>query len=281
MSDLPDRDFVAFLADQLQTQFLGKPLHFFATLDSTNTQAMRLARMGASEGTVVIADAQSDGKGRLGRSWVSPPAVNLYLSAILRPPISASLAPQVNLLAAVAVADTVKEVYHLTPTIKWPNDLLVGRKKVCGILAEMHTEAGALSSVVLGIGVNINTPLDAFPEDLRDKASSLMLASNRLVDRVAFTATLLAHLEKLYVLWLQEGFSVLRTVWESYAAEMIGKRITVAAPEGTIAGTVLGLDVDGALLLRGGQDGKPHRLLAGDVTVVEGYTHGENHDPRY
>lgn len=281
MSDPADQDFAAALANQLQTRFLGKPLHFFPLLDSTNTHAMSLARAGAPEGTVVIADAQSGGKGRLGRSWVSPPTVNLYLSALLRPAVPASLAPQLNLLAAVAVADTVVQICDLAPTIKWPNDLLVGKKKICGILAEMHTEAGTLHSVILGIGVNINTPPSAFPASLRDKASSLLLASGHRIDRAAFTATLLAHLEKWYVLWLQKGFPVLQPAWEGYAAGLIGKRITVAVPEGTIAGTVLGLDTDGALLVQRGQGGRPHRVLAGDVTVVEGYAHGEGHNPRY
>jgi len=180
-----------------------------------------------------------------------------------------------SLLAAVAVADTIVQISKLTPAIKWPNDVLVSGKKVCGILAEMQTEAGTLRSVVLGIGVNINAPLSAFPEELRDKASSLFLASGQPVDRSLFTATLLTHLEKLYALWLEEGFLALRPLWERHAAGMLGKQITVAAPEGTVAGTVLGLDSDGALLLQEGDSGTPRRVLAGDVTVVGGYTHGE------
>jgi len=274
MSDPVDSRFVATLSPQLQTRFLGKPLHFFDTIDSTNTYAGRLAREGASEGTVVIADSQSGGKGRLGRNWISPPGVNLYLSAILRPPVPAVTVPQLNLLAAVAVADTIVQVCDLTPAIKWPNDVLVGGKKVCGILAEMQTETGTLRAVVLGIGVNLNAPLSAFPEELREKASSLFLAGGRLVDRSAFTAALLTHLEKLYVLWLEGGFSALRPAWEQYAAWMLGQQIAVAAPDGTVAGTVLGLDSDGALLLREGDNGTPRRLLAGDVTVVGGYTYG-------
>src|SRR5215510_1870878 len=274
MNDPTNQGFAAALTDQLQTRFLGKPLHFFAAIDSTNTYAARLAREGASEGTVVIADSQSGGKGRLGRSWVSPAGVNLYLSAILRPPVSAATVPQLNLLAAVAVADTIVHICGLTPAIKWPNDVLVGGKKVCGILAEMQTEGGALRSVVLGIGVNLNAPLSAFPEELRDKASSLLLSGGRLVDRPAFAAALLTHLEKLYVLWLEQGFPALRPAWEHYAAWMLGTPITVAAPEGTVTGTVLGLDSDGALLLQEGDGGTPRRLLAGDVTVVGGYTHG-------
>ena len=274
MSDSADLGFAATLKNQLQTRFLGKPLYFFPTIDSTNTYAARLAREGASEGTAVIADSQSSGKGRLGRSWVSPPKVNLYLSVILRPPLPAAAAPQLSLLAGVAVADTITQVCGLTPQIKWPNDVLVGGKKVCGILAEMQTEAETLCAVVLGIGVNLNAPLTAFPEELRDKASSLLLAGGQPVDRSAFTASLLTQLEKAYELWLEGGFPALRPAWERHAASLIGKQVTVAAPEGTVTGTVLGLDTDGALLLREGQSGAPRRLLAGDVTVVSGYEHG-------
>jgi BirA family transcriptional regulator, biotin operon repressor / biotin---[acetyl-CoA-carboxylase] ligase len=280
MSGSSAPDFATSLRSKLQTKMLGSPLHYFPTIDSTNVYAAQLARAGATEGTLVIADAQSGGKGRLGRNWVSPPGVNLYLSVILRPSVSASIAPQLNLLAAVAVADAISEVCELTSTIKWPNDVLVTGKKVCGILAEMQTEAGELRAVILGIGVNINAPLSAFPEELRDKASSLLLISGRVIERSTFTARLLTHLEKSYVLWLEHGFVVLRTAWEQYASEVLGKRIAVAAPEGTVTGTALGLDDDGALLVRGEADGVVHRLLAGDVSVIGGYDRGENNDPR-
>src|SRR2546425_1325330 len=173
MSDSADPGFVATLKNQLQTRFLGKPLYFFPTIDSTNTYAARLAREGASEGTAVIADSQSRGKGRLGRSWVSPPEVNLYLSVILRPPVPAAAAPQLSLLAGGAVADTITQVCRLTPQIKWPNDVLVGGEKGGGILAEMQTEAETLFAVVLGVGGKLNAPPPAFPEELRGKASFL------------------------------------------------------------------------------------------------------------
>ena len=273
-------DFATSLRSQLQTKTLGHPLHYFPTIDSTNTYAAQLARAGAGAGTTVIADAQSGGKGRLGRSWVSPPGVNLYLSVILRPSVPAGAAPQLNLLAAVAVADTVAEVCQLIPAIKWPNDVLVAGKKVCGTLAEMQTEAGELRAVILGIGVNINAPLSAFPEELREKASSLLLVSGRTVERNIFTASLLTHLERYYVLWLEQGFSALRTAWESYASSFIGKQVVVAATEGAVTGVALGLDDQGALLLRSATEAKVHRLLAGDVTVIGGYERGEKNDPR-
>ena len=280
MSGSSSPDFATALRTKLQTKTLGYPIHYFPTIDSTNIYATKLAREGAAQGAIVIADAQSGGKGRLGRSWVSPPGVNLYLSAILRPSVLASVAPQLNLLAAVAVADTISEVCQLTPAIKWPNDVLVAGKKVCGILAEMQTEAGELRAVILGIGVNINAPLSAFPEELHDKASSLLLVSGRTIERSAFTASLLTHLEKYYVLWLEQGFVALRSAWESYASSVLGRRIAVAAPEGTVTGTALGLDDDGALLVRSETDEKTHRLLAGDVSVIGGYDRGEKDDPR-
>jgi len=280
MSSSSAPDFATALRAKLHTKTLGHPLYYFPTIDSTNVYAARIAHEGATEGTVVIADAQSGGKGRLGRSWVSPPGVNLYLSVILRPSVSAAAAPQLNLLAAVAVADAIAEICQLTPTIKWPNDVLVVGKKICGILAEMQTGVGELRAVILGIGVNINAPLSAFPEELHDKASSLLLVSGRTIERSAFTASLLTHLEKYYVLWLEQGFAALRTTWEQYATEVLGKRIAVAASEGTVTGTALGLDDDGALLVRGEADGKIHRLLAGDVSVIGGYDRGEKNDPR-
>lgn len=281
MDDLADHGFETALVSRLSqptARVLGRPLHFFDTLDSTNTSATGLARADATEGTIVIADAQTGGKGRLGRSWVSPPGVNLYLSAILRPRKPASAAPQLSLLAAVAVAEAIVQQTRLTPSIKWPNDVLVAGKKVCGILTEMQANGTQLRSVVVGIGVNINAPLSSFPEELQDKASSLFLMGGEPVDRAAFAVSLLTHLEKLYVLWLEKGFPIVGAAWEGYASELLGKSITVTAPEGTLSGTALGLDRDGALLVEtvtpegpGTQPPHVHRILAGDVTMVDGY----------
>ena len=256
----------------LDTRFIGRRVVYLTTTGSTMDDARREAEAGAAEGTVVLAEEQTKGRGRFDRAWVSPAGKNLYLTIIMRPPMERLRS--LSVVTPLAVALAVEETTSLAPRIKWPNDVLVGGKKVCGILAEMQTEAGALRAVVLGIGVNLNAPLSAFPEELRDKASSLFLASGRLVDRPTFTAALLTHLEKLYVLWLEGGFAELRPAWAHHAAWMIGQQITVAAPEGTVVGMVLGLDSDGALLLQEENSGTPRRLLAGDVTVVGGYTQG-------
>jgi len=281
MDDLSDHGFEAALVSQLSqpaTRLLGRPLHFFDTIDSTNTLAARLARENAAEGTVVIADAQTGGKGRLGRNWVSPPGVNLYLSVILRPRKLTSAAPQLSLLASVAVAETIVQQTQLAPTIKWPNDVLVSGKKVCGILTEMQANGSQFRAVVVGTGVNLNAPLASFPAELQDKASSLFLMRGEPVDRAAFAVSLLTHLEKLYVLWLEKGFPAVGAAWEGYASDLLGKSITVTAPEGIISGTVRGIDRDGALLVETvSQEGQARlpsrvqRILAGDVTVVDGY----------
>ena len=289
MDDLPDQGFETALLSQFSQSapcVLGRRLHFFDSIDSTNASAAELARAGAAEGTVVIADTQTGGKGRLGRRWVSPPGVNLYLSVILRPRKPVSSAPQLSLLAAVAVAETIVQQTQLVPSIKWPNDVLVSGKKVCGILTELQAKGQQLRAVITGIGVNINAPLASFPEELHDKASSLFLLRGGSIDRAVFTARLLTHLEKLYVLWLEEGFPVVGAAWEGYAHELLGKPITVTTPEETLAGTALGLDRDGALLVqtecparnlegnlagRGDQPHRVRRILAGDVTVVDGY----------
>ncbi len=278
---MSDRDFSVAVGSQLKTRLLGKPLHFFETLDSTNTCALRLAGEGAGQGTVVVADAQTGGRGRLGRTWVSPAGVNLYCSVILRPRIAVGLAPQINLVAAVAVADTIAGLGDLRPAIKWPNDVLLMGKKVCGILAEMQTSGDRLQAIVLGIGVNLNARRDAFPEELREKASSLLLLAGRPVERAAFTASLLTHLERAYLLWLQKGFPALRANWERYAGALIGQQIAVAAQGEAIFGTVLGLDSDGALLVRERTSETPRRILVGEVSVLGGYRKGgTDHDPR-
>ena len=281
MDDLADHGFETALVTQLSqpvTRLLGRRLHFFDSIDSTNAAAAGLAGKDAAEGTVVIADAQTGGKGRLGRSWVSPPGVNLYLSVILRPQKPASAVPPLSLLAAVAVAEAIVQQTRLAPSIKWPNDVLVSGKKVCGILTEMQATGPRLRSVVVGIGVNINAPLAAFPEELQERASSLFLLRGEPVDRAVFTVSLLTHLEKLYRLWLEKGFPAIGAAWEGYASELLGKSITVTAPEGIISGTARGLDRDGALLVETvipeGQGTQPHRvrrILAGEVTVVDGY----------
>lgn len=249
----------------LCTRWLGRHLHCFDEVGSTNSVARDLARGGAPEGTVVLAEGQSQGRGRLGRSWVSPPGKNLYLSAVLRPRAPSEHLSQISLLAGVAVCETIGE-WH-PAVIKWPNDVLIGGRKVAGILIETEGE-GASRFVVLGVGVNLNAGMDDFPPELRETAGSLRLATGAPIDRRQFVARMLDRAEAIYDRWQREGFAPIAAAWHERAC-LVGRPIVVEAPEGRVTGTVLGLDADGALRLQL-PSGSEQRVVAGDVTVVKG-----------
>lgn len=254
------------LSSLLTTQRFGRDLHCFDEVGSTNTVARDLARAGAVEGTVVIADAQTQGRGRLGRTWTSPAGRNLYLSIVLRPRLPDARLGQVSLVAGVATCEAVRA--HCAAVLKWPNDVLVDGRKVAGLLIESEGE-GASRFLILGIGVNLNATRADFPPELRDKAGSVRMATNALVERERFTASLLAQLERRYDELHAQGFAALRAAWESLSP-LIGAQICVEESAGRIEGVALGLDDDGALRVRTAS-GAEHRVVAGDVTVVGGY----------
>ena len=250
----------------LQTRWLGRAMHCFAELDSTNITARELAAGGAADGTVVIADAQRAGRGRLGRTWASPAGKNLYLSALLRCDLPMERLSQISLLSGVAAGETVRG--WCAAEIKWPNDVLVDGRKVVGILAEMDG-AGAQRAVIVGIGVNLNATLEDFPPELRDKVGSLRLASGKPVDRPQFAACLLNNLEVRYEQWRRDGFAPIAAAWRAMTP-LIGRNIRVQEPGQVVEGTVIDIGDDGALRLRL-EDGREHRVVAGDVSVIEGY----------
>jgi BirA family biotin operon repressor/biotin-[acetyl-CoA-carboxylase] ligase len=251
----------------LHTSWLGRELHCFEVLDSTNITARGLAAAGAPDGSVVVADAQRRGRGRLGRAWVSPARKNLYASIVLRCDLPPERLAQISLLAGVATCATIRE-WCPAAAIKWPNDILIAGRKTAGILAEME-QAGGRRAVVLGIGVNLNSTAGDFPDELRDKATSLHLAAGVDVDRARFAGALLTHLEVRYDEWRRDGFAPIAAAWRELAP-LVGRRIHVAEPSGAVEGEVLALDDDGALRIRR-DDGREHRVVAGDVTVVGGY----------
>jgi len=259
----PDRLGPAELAPHLAGRW--RDIRWLAETDSTQRVARELGRAGAPEGTVVIAEAQTAGRGRLGRTWHSPRGVNLYCSIVLRPPLSPAAVPQVALVAGVAAAAALAETPGLAPRLKWPNDVLIEGRKVAGILTEMEAEVERVHHVILGIGVNLNAPRAAFPPELRERATSLFLATGRRVDRAAVTGRLLAALEARYGRFLEGGFEAVRAEWESYSC-LTGTDVRVASAEGEMAGRVLGLDTDGALMLAR-PDGTSTRIVAGEVTV--------------
>lgn len=234
--------------------------------DSTQRVAHDLAVEGAEEGTTVVADTQTGGRGRLGRSWYSPTGLNLYCSIVLRPACPPPRVPQLTLVLGLAVADTVREASGLECALKWPNDVLLDGRKAAGILTEMEAEGERVRHVIAGIGVNVNVA--AFPPDLAGTATSLRLVAGRRIDRPTFTAALLAAVERRYERYLAEGFAPMRQEWERIAW-LRGKDIRVVSPEGEVHGRVLGVDEDGALRLA--TPAGIRRVLAGEVTVPGAY----------
>jgi len=262
---VPDRLLPNEVSRHLETQWMAQDLLCFEEVDSTNQLARDAARAGAAEGTVVIADAQRRGRGRRGRSWVSPARRNLYLSVVLRPGSEVEYLSLLSLVAGVAVCDAMRE-WDARAMLKWPNDVLIDRRKVAGILTEVEGE-GDNRSVVLGIGANLNAGPDDFPEELHEKAGSLRLATGREVDRPLFTARVLFHLERRYAEWRAGEAGSPAVIWSERSC-LNGRRVTVQEPDGQISGVVLGLDEDGALRLDVG-NATEHRVVAGDVTVAE------------
>src|SRR4030095_8603048 len=201
--------------DGLATRRLGTKLYYFAEIDSTNACARRRAERGANEGGVVIAEAQTRGRGRLGRSWVSPPFVNLSFSVILRPQLAPVHAPQLTLMAAVALADTIASFIGAPPTIKWPNDILVGGKKLAGVLTESSCDSERIEFVILGIGVTLNYPVPLMREVIRGRATSIVTLTQNNVSREAFVRRLIQDLDRCYGELEEVGFDSLALRWEA------------------------------------------------------------------
>ncbi len=262
----PDLLLVADIENGLNCQHIGQSVISLPETDSTNVQARRLAEAGVLEGTVVVADRQSAGRGRLGRRWESPSGVNLYCSILLRPRIPVQQAPQLTFLSAVAVVETLDKVCHLSAKVKWPNDILIGGAKISGLLNEMNAETEQIHFVILGVGINLNMVASQFPEELNYPATSAFLETGKPVDRLVFLRTFLQCLDQYYSEFLQEGFVPIRQRWESYC-DMMNMQVMVDQGSGSLRGTVVGLDLDGALRLQL-DNGQVERILAGDVTPV-------------
>jgi len=262
----PDILIPAEIRAGLHVSRIGRKVVCYRETGSTNDTAFRLAEEGAKEGTVVIAEAQRRGKGRLGREWQSPPGVNLYCSVILRPPILPVVAAQLTFLSAVAAARAIESVTELRPLIKWPNDLLLSGAKVAGLLNEMSAETEKVNFIVLGLGVNINMRQEQFMTELRHPATSLLLETGKPVSRLAFTRALLEALDDLYDVYLKKGYAPVREEWLG-RCNFIGKSVRVTFRERELRGTAEGIDEEGALLVRI-SDGLLERVLAGDVTIL-------------
>ena len=257
-------------ADSLQrlltTRTLGRTLHVKPYTTSTNDDAKQLARAGASEGTVVLADQQHRGRGRQGRSFASPAGVGIYVSLLLRPEIDLSRLPQLTLVAAVATAEAIAEVSALSVELKWPNDIMIHGKKAGGILTESVFQADLSAVAIVGIGINVNTAPAQFPAELRHQVTSLALEAGRFVPRSRLIASILGRFEPLYHTFQQQGLAPILPRWLHYG-HIAGKPVRCNTERGLEEGVVLGLDEDGALLVRGRDDARL-RVVSGEVVFL-------------
>ncbi|MEO5347877.1 MAG: biotin--[acetyl-CoA-carboxylase] ligase [Magnetococcus sp. YQC-9] len=267
---LSDQDSLSIIS---MTPRLSGPLftpqryRFHEILDSTNREAMELARAGAAEGTVVVADAQSRGRGRLGRNWASPPGENLYFSLILRPEMAVAHAPRLTLLAGLATLDAVWEAGVGEARLKWPNDILVNGRKLAGILTEMASEGECLRHVVVGVGVNVNGRAETFPDDVAARAVTMADILQNRIDRGKLLARLLSAWEEWYRLLSREGFLPIRLAWRERAL-LQGWKARIETAHGRCHAELVDLDEEGFLLARDRDGGEPFRVLAGDVVLT-------------
>ncbi len=251
----------------LQTKKFGQVIRYLETVDSTQRAAVEFGQQGLPEGTLVIADEQTSGRGRLARSWHSPKHAGIWMSLILRPNVPPQQAPQFTLITAVAVVQAIEEVCGIQADIKWPNDILIAGKKITGILTEMQAEADKINFIVIGIGMNVNQKEEDFPPELQEIATSLAIQTGKRHSRAALVQTILLKLEKYYELYLEKGFTPIKLLWESYS-NSIGKEITARTITGSITGKALGISETGVLKLRDNQ-GNIHDIYSADIDIPE------------
>ncbi|HUL44913.1 MAG TPA: biotin--[acetyl-CoA-carboxylase] ligase [Bacteroidota bacterium] len=247
----------------LTTETFGRVIYPFDVLDSTNTRAKEYALARAPEGTLVVADEQTAGRGRMGRSWHSEKGKNLIFSLILRPRISPQMIGMLSLWSSVAITRALSTSFSFPVACKWPNDIQVRRKKCCGILSECIFEGRQLAAAVVGIGLNVNQT--EFPDDLRTLATSLAVESGGNVDRCELLGKILREMEEGYANIQSGSFEGILEEWIS-RSPMMGKPVTVRQQERSIQGIASRLAPDGGLILT--TDGKEIKILAGDVKVV-------------
>lgn len=232
----------------LETESFGRHIYFQKEVTSTQLIAHDLVNEGAPHGTLVVSDHQTNGKGRLQRTWHSPNGTGIWMSLILRPEIPLHKAPQMTLLASVAIAEAIAEQTGLSPSIKWPNDILLNGKKVVGILTELKAEADQVHAVIIGPGINVNQTADDFPDELKDVATSLRMELNEKVDRAALIQQIMSTFEKRYDDYMKHGFRPIKQLWESFAMT-IGQHIVARTVNGQYTGKALGINEEGVLLL--------------------------------
>ena len=268
LTGAPDRLSPAEVLDGLKTRWLGKNVVYQEEVTSTNDVAKRAAFEGCAHGTVVVAEAQGQGRGRLARGWFSPYAKGVWFSCVFRPTFLPQQASKCTLMAAVALARAFERYPGVKVGIKWPNDILTAEgKKLVGILAEMNAEMDAINFIVLGMGVNVNSDLEDFPEELKPLASSLsMLFGGAVLDRKKLLHVMLEELENAFDDVTKNGFDGLLDEWRKRSITL-GQHVNVIAQDETYSGLALDIDQQGTLLVKRDSDGSVEQVWAGDVSI--------------
>lgn len=260
---VPDALYPPLFSPLVRGKF-GRPYHFYPVVSSTNDIAKELARQGAPEGALVVAEEQTGGRGRLGRGWHSPPG-GLWFSLVLRPPVSPAATQSLPVLLSLAVTDGVA-AFPLPPVeVKWPNDIVCQGKKVGGILVELGAEAEAVHFVVAGIGLNVN--ITSFPAPLEKTATSLQKIAGEALSRPQLLSAILAAAERYYSRWCREGFAPFREDYERRLC-LLGREVEICCGGNIARGAVAGVDAEGRLVLVS-PDGTKRRFVGGEVTFKQ------------
>jgi len=248
----------------LDTEWLGRNISYFSSIGSTNDEAKKLAGEGKPAGTIVLAEEQTAGRGRLARKWVSPPGTGIWFSVILRPRFLPQEAPKFTLMAAVAVNRAILNCTGVSSGIKWPNDIVYKNKKIAGILTEMNAEMDGINYIVLGIGINVNVQSSDLPEEIHSIATSLSMVKGSFLSRVNLLAEVLLQLERLYEEVCCDGFGRIFEEWRRMTVTL-GQMVDVTMPERKFCGLAVDIDDAGALLVE--TDHGKESILAGDVKI--------------
>lgn len=248
---------------ELNPMLMGSRIHYLRRVSSTNDVASELAYQGAPEGTVVVAEAQDEGRGRLRRRWFSPPG-GLWISVILRPRGGPIDALRITLTAGLSVVEVLRDLYDLKATIKWPNDVRVKSRKICGVLSEMDSIEDQMDHVVLGFGLNAN--VNEFPEELGEEATSLIRELGKKVSLFELSKELLKGLEKWYLVLQRDGFEPILKEWVKHS-DTLGRRVRFKDQEGLREGEAFGVDLDGSLLVK--IEGETRKIFISDYIYVD------------
>jgi BirA family biotin operon repressor/biotin-[acetyl-CoA-carboxylase] ligase len=253
------------LRNALNTSIMGASIEIIKTTVSTQEEARKRAEQGAAEGTLIVAEEQTGGKGRLGRKFFSPYGKGVWMSLILRPQQPVKITSQLTLLTGVAVCRAIRRTTALEAGIKWPNDILINKRKICGILLESVIEDEVVRYCIAGIGISVNLDVEDYPDDLRELASSIKIESGTSMDRTLLIAAVMDEFESLYKLYQQEGFQAIASLWEALSV-MIQQKVVVSTHQGQREGIAVGLDPSGALLVDMGM-GEIMPIMSGGVKL--------------